>query len=174
MPGEVVADTIRQVIRTDSADLVVNNRAFHKMLTDGVDVSWRDNGRERHGKVWLIQRDPAMIDQNEFLAVNQFTVIEDKRKRRPDVAVFVNGLPLGVIELKNPAEEKATIRHAYNQLQTYKMDIPGFFTFNEMLVISDGFSAAVRPRTRRPGSLTFAQSWRARRLPSGTRTRPAI
>ncbi|MDR1613659.1 MAG: type I restriction endonuclease subunit R, partial [Planctomycetota bacterium] len=141
MPDEVIEDVIRQVTRTDSPDLVVNNRAFHRMLTDGVDVSWREEGRERHDKVWLIQRDPARIDQNEFLAVNQFTVIEDNRNRRPDVMLFVNGLPLAVIELKNPAEEKATIRHAYNQLQTYKMDIPGLFAFNEMLVVSDGFSA---------------------------------
>ncbi len=157
MPGEVIEDAIRQVTRTDSPDLIVNNRAFHKMLTDGVDVSWREADRERHGKVWLIERDPAKMDQNEFLAVNQFTVIEDKRNRRPDVVVFVNGLPLGVIELKNPAEEKATIRHAFNQLQTYKMDIPALFVFNEMLVISDGFAA-------KAGTLTSGwdrfQPWR--------------
>lgn len=167
MPDEVIEDAIRQVTRTDSPDLVVNNRAFHRMLTDGVDVSWRDGGRERHGKVWLIQRDPVMIDQNEFLVVNQFTVIEDPpsqgsgaaghKNRRPDVVVFVNGLPLAIIELKNPAEEKATIRHAFNQLQTYKMDIPGAFVFNEMLVISDGFAA-------KAGTLTSGwdrfQPWR--------------
>lgn len=157
MPREVIEDVIRQVTRTDSPDLVVNNRAFHQMLTDGVDVSWRENGRERHGKVWLIQREESQIDQNEFLVVNQFTVIEDRRNRRPDVVVFVNGLPLGVIELKNPAEEKATIRHAFNQLQTYKMDIPSFFVFNEVLVISDGFAA-------KAGTLTAGwdrfQPWR--------------
>lgn len=96
MPDEVIEDVIRQVTRTDSPDLVVNNRAFHRMLTDGVDVSWRENGRERHGKVWLIQREESQIDQNEFLVVNQFTVIEDRRNRRPDVVVFINGLPLGV------------------------------------------------------------------------------
>ncbi|MGD9873121.1 MAG: type I restriction endonuclease subunit R [Kiritimatiellia bacterium] len=171
MPDDVIEDAIRQVTRTDSPDLVVNNRAFHRKLTDGVDVSWRDNGRERHGKVWLIQRDPAKIAQNEFLVVNQFTVIEDppshgfgvagppshgfgvagppsqgsgatgRKNRRPDVVVFVNGLPLAIIELKNPAEEKATIHHAFNQLQTYKGDIPGFFVFNEMMVISDGLFA---------------------------------
>ncbi|MCO5045381.1 MAG: type I restriction endonuclease subunit R [Kiritimatiellae bacterium] len=157
MPDEVIEDAIRQVTRTDSPDLVVNNRAFHRMLTDGVDVSWRDNGRERPGKVWLIQRDPAKIDQNEFLVVNQFTVIEDRKNRRPDVVVFVNGLPLAVIELKNPAEEKATIRHAFNQLQTYKMEIPSIFVFNETLIISDGFAA-------KAGTLTSGwdrfQPWR--------------
>ncbi|MCL4692077.1 MAG: type I restriction endonuclease subunit R, partial [Candidatus Hydrogenedentes bacterium] len=157
MPDEVIEDVIRQVTRTDSPNLVVNNRAFHRMLTDGVDVSWREDGRERHGKVWLIQREESQIDQNEFLVVNQFTVIEDRRNRRPDVVVFINGLPLAVIELKNPAEEKATIRHAFNQLQTYKMDIPSFFVFNEMLVISDGFAA-------KAGTLTAGwdrfQPWR--------------
>jgi type I restriction enzyme, R subunit len=156
-PDEVIEDVIRQVTRTDSPDLVINNRAFHRLLTDGVDVSWRENGLERHSKVWLIHRDPAEIDQNEFLVINQFTVIEDRRNRRPDVVVFVNGLPLGVVELKNPAEEKATIRHAFNQLQTYKSDIPSFFVFNEMLVISDGFSA-------KAGTLTAGwdrfQPWR--------------
>src|SRR5690554_948166 len=157
MPDEVIEDVIRQVTRTDSPDLVVNNRAFHRMLTDGVDVSWRDNGQERHGKVWLVERDPAKLDDNEFLVVNQFTVIEDKRNRRPDVVVFINGLPLGLIELKNPAEEKATIRHAFNQLQTYKADIPGLFVFNEALVISDGYAA-------KAGTLTSGwdrfQPWR--------------
>ncbi|MDD4101108.1 MAG: type I restriction endonuclease subunit R [Kiritimatiellae bacterium] len=157
MPNEVFEDAIRQCTRTDSPDLIVNNRVFHRLLTDGVDVSWRDDGRQRHSKVWLIQRDPAKIDQNEFLVVNQFTVVEDRRNRRPDVVVFVNGLPLGIIELKNPAEEKATIRHAFNQLQTYKLDIPGFFVFNEMMVISDGLFA-------KAGTLTAGwdrfQPWR--------------
>jgi len=141
VPDDAIEDALRQVTRTDSPSLIVNNRAFHKMLTDGVDVSWRDNGQERHGKVWLVERDPAKLDDNEFLVINQFTVIEDKRNRRPDVVVFINGLPLGVIELKNPAEEKATIRHAFNQLQTYKADIPSLFVFNEALVISDGYAA---------------------------------
>jgi len=157
VPDAAIEDAIRQATRTDSPCVIVNNRAFHRMLTDGVDVSWREKGSERHGKVWLVQRDPAKVDQNEFLVVNQFTVIEDKKNRRPDVVVFINGLPLAVIELKNPAEEKATIRHAFNQLQTYKNDIPGVFTFNEVLVISDGFWA-------KAGTLTAGwdrfQPWR--------------
>jgi len=122
-----------------------------------VDVSWREDGAERHGKVWLVERDPAKLDDNEFLVVNQFTVIEDRRRRRPDVVVFVNGLPLAVIELKNPADEKTTVRHAFNQLQTYKDDIPGLFVFNEALVISDGYVA-------KAGTLTSGwdrfQPWR--------------
>ncbi len=154
VPEEAIEDAIKQVTRTDSPSLLVNNRAFHRMLTEGVDVTWRQNlpdrqagGEERHGKVWLVQRDPTRVDDNEFLVVNQFTVMEDKRNRRPDVVVFVNGLPLAVIELKNPAEEKATIRHGFNQLQTYKHDIPSLFTYNALLVISDGFAA-------RAGTLT--------------------
>ncbi len=157
VPDEAIEDALRQVTRTDSPSLLVNNRAFHKLLTDGVDVSWREEGRERHGKVWLVERDPAKLNNNEFLVVNQFTVIEEKRNRRPDVVVFVNGLPLAVIELKNPADEKTTIRHAFNQLQTYKTDIPGLFVFNEVLVISDGYAA-------KAGTLTSGwdrfQPWR--------------
>jgi len=78
VPDDAIEDALRQVTRTDSPSLIVNNRAFHKMLTDGVDVSWRDGGQERHGKVWLVERDPLRLDDNEFLVVNQFTVIEDK------------------------------------------------------------------------------------------------
>lgn len=141
VPHEILEDVVRQVTRVQSPDVVDNNRRFHRMLADGVDVSWRDDGQEKYAKVWLVQRDANQIDQNEFLVVNQFTVVEDRRNRRPDVVIFVNGLPLGVIELKNPAEEKTTTRQAYNQLQTYKMDIPGLFLFNEILVISDGFVA---------------------------------
>ncbi len=141
VPPEAIDEAIRKVTRPESPSLVVNNRAFHRMLTDGVDVSWRDEGRERHGKVWLIQRDPARVSDNEFLVVNQFTVIEEKRNRRPDVVVFVNGLPLAVLELKNPADEKTTIYEAYKQLQTYKAEIPTLFVYNELLAISDGFAA---------------------------------
>jgi len=157
VPAEAIEEAFRKVTRLESPSLIINNRAFHRLLTDGVDVSWRENGRERFGKVWLIERDPEKVNYNEFLVVNQFTVIEDRRNRRPDVVVFVNGLPLAVLELKNPAEEKTTIRHAFNQLQTYKSDIPSLFAFNEVLVISDGFSA-------RAGTLTSGwdrfMSWR--------------
>lgn len=143
VPGEAIEDAIRKVTRPESPSLVANNRAFHRLLVEGVDVSWMEDGRERHGKVWLVQRDPARLDDNEFLVVNQFTVIEDRRNRRPDVVVFLNGLPVSVIELKNPADETTTIRHAFNQIQTYKADIPSLFTFNEIVAISDGFAAKV-------------------------------
>jgi type I restriction enzyme R subunit len=114
-----------------------NNRAFHHLLTEGIDVEYRaEGGRIVGDKAWLVDFDH--IGNNDFLAVNQFTVIENKRNRRPDVVCFVNGLPLVVIELKNPADEKATTRSAFNQIQTYKDEIGTLFTYNEVVVISDG------------------------------------
>ena len=139
IPQGPIEEAVRKIARTDSPSLIENNRRFHRMLTDGVDISYMQDDREVHDKAWLL--DLEDLDNNDWLAVNQFTVIEDRRNRRPDIVVFVNGLPLGVIELKNPADEKATIRHAFNQLQTYKSDIPGLFIYNEVLVISDGLEA---------------------------------
>ena len=149
IPPDAIEEAVRKITRTESPSLIENNRRFHRMLTDGVDISYMQEGREVHDKVWLF--DLEILSNNDWLAVNQFTVIEDRlsacghaqagRNRRPDIVVFVNGLPLGVIELKNPADEKATIRHAFNQLQTYKSDIPGLFIYNELLVISDGLEA---------------------------------
>ena len=139
IPPDAIEEAVRKIARADSPSLIENNRRFHRMLTDGVDISYMQDDREVHDKVWLL--DLEDLDNNDWLAVNQFTVIEDRRNRRPDIVVFVNGLPLGVIELKNPADEKATIRHAFNQLQTYKSDIPGLFIYNDLLVISDGLEA---------------------------------
>ncbi len=139
IPPDAIEEAVRKIARADSPSLIENNRRFHRMLTDGVDVSYMQDGREVHDKVWLL--DLEDLENNDWLAVNQFTVIEDRKNRRPDIVIFVNGLPLGVIELKNPADEKATIRHAFNQLQTYKSDIPGLFIYNELLVISDGLEA---------------------------------
>ncbi|MBN1829039.1 MAG: type I restriction endonuclease subunit R [Deltaproteobacteria bacterium] len=139
IPRDAIEEAIRKITRTESPSLIENNRRFHRMLTDGVDISYMQDGREVHDKVWLL--DLKDLENNDWLAVNQFTVIEDRRNRRPDIVIFVNGLPLSVIELKNPADEKATIRHAFNQLQTYKSDIPSLFIYNELLVISDGLEA---------------------------------
>ncbi|MDA8086723.1 MAG: type I restriction endonuclease subunit R [Nitrospiraceae bacterium] len=139
IPGEAIEDAIRKVTRTESPSLVENNRRFHRMLTDGVDVSYMADGREIHDKVWLVDIDD--LANNDWLAVNQFTIVEGQKNRRPDILIFINGLPLAVIELKNPADEKATIKHAYNQLQTYKQDISSLFTFNELMVASDGLEA---------------------------------
>lgn len=138
-PPDAIKDAVREITRADSPSLIENNRRFHRMLTDGVDISYMQDGREVHDKLWLL--DLEDLDNNDWLAVNQFTVIENRRNRRPDIVVFVNGLPLSVIELKNPADEKATIRRAFNQLQTYKSDIPSLFIYNELLVISDGLEA---------------------------------
>ncbi|MFQ5779283.1 MAG: type I restriction endonuclease subunit R [Nitrospiria bacterium] len=145
IPPDAISEAVRKITRTESPSLIENNRRFHRMLTDGVDVSYMAYDREVHDKVWLL--DLEDLSNNDWLAVNQFTVSEGKGTacraptRRPDIVVFVNGLPLGVIELKNPADEKTTIRHAFNQFQTYKTDIPGLFIYNEFLVISDGLEA---------------------------------
>ena len=145
IPQDAINESIRKITLTESPSLIENNRRFHRMLTDGVDVSFMKDGREVHDKVWLLDLDD--VENNDWLVVNQFTVIENQKNRRPDVVVFVNGLPLAVIELKNPADEKATIQTAFNQLQTYKNDIPSLFIYNELLILSDGLEA-------RAGTLT--------------------
>lgn len=139
IPDEAIEDAVRKATRTESPSLVENNRRFHRMLTDGVDVSYMAESREVHDKVWLI--DIEDLANNDWLAVNQFTVVEGQKNRRPDILIFINGLPLAVIELKNPADEKATIKHAFNQVQTYKEDISSLFVFNELMVVSDGLEA---------------------------------
>jgi len=151
LPATALDEAIRKMIRPDSPSLVENNRRFHRNLVDGVDVEYHaDDGRIVHDKVWPI--DFAHPDNNDWLAVNQFTAIENKHNRRPDIVVFVNGLPLGVIELKDATDEQATVRRAFNQLQTYKREIPSLFAFNEALVISDGLEARI-------GTLTADWEW---------------
>jgi type I restriction enzyme R subunit len=151
IPAEALEDAFRKVTRPDSPSLIVNNRQFHKVLADGVDVEYRNKeGRIVGDKVWLV--DFANPERNDWLVVNQFTVVEGQHNRRPDLVVFVNGLPLAVIELKNPADENSTIKAAFNQLQTYKMEIPSLLVYNELLVISDGTEA-------RAGTLTAGWEW---------------
>jgi type I restriction enzyme R subunit len=146
MPSDALEEALRKVSRSESPSLLANNRAFHKMLIDGVSVEYqRKDGSIAGDHARLM--DFENPENNEFLAANQFTVIEGQQNRRPDIVIFVNGLPLAVIELKNPADENATIQTAFQQLQTYKNDIPTLFTYNEMLVISDGLEA-------RAGTLT--------------------
>jgi len=139
IPEDTIEEAVKKVLRTDSPHQVVNNQHFHKMLVNGVDVEYRKDGRIAEDKVWLFDFKHAA--KNEFLAINQFTIIEENNNRRPDVILFVNGLPLVVIELKNPADENATIWTALSQLDTYKAQIPSLFRFNEILVISDGLEA---------------------------------
>jgi type I restriction enzyme R subunit len=142
IPADALEDAFKKVMRSESPSLILNNRHFHRMLADGIDVEYRNKeGRVVGDKVWLVNfSDP---ERNDWLVVNQFTVVEGQRTRRPDIVVFVNGLPLAVIELKNPADENATIKGAFNQFETYKSDIPSLFHYNELLVISDGTEARV-------------------------------
>lgn len=140
IPAEGIAEALRKLRLASHPTLVENNRAFHKLLVEGVDVEFRNKAGEIvHDKVWLI--DFANPEANEFLAVNQFTVEEGHFNRRADVVVFINGLPLAVMELKNIADEQATIRKAFDQFQTYKAQIPSLFHANALLVISDGIEA---------------------------------
>jgi type I restriction enzyme R subunit len=139
VPYEAQEEAIKKVLRTDSPNLFQNNYQVHKYLTDGVDVEYRKDDRIAGDKVWLI--DYETPTNNEFLVVNQFTIIEKNINKRPDIILFVNGLPLVVIELKNAVDENATIHSAFNQLQTYKQTISSLFLYNALLIISDGWDA---------------------------------
>ncbi len=139
LPHDVVEDAVKQVLRLGSPDLLANNESFHRMLTEGINVTYQQNGHARGDLVWLV--DFAEPENNDFLVVNQFTVIHDHVNKRPDVLIFVNGLPLVVIELKNAADEKTTVKSAFKQVETYKQAIPALFTFNSFVVLSDGLEA---------------------------------
>lgn len=141
MPAGAVDDALRVVERVDSPTLAGRNHRLHQLMVEGVDVEYKRGDRTVHDKVWLI--DFEQVDNNDWLAVNQFTVIEAKHTRRPDVLLFVNGLPLVVIELKNPADENATTEKAYQQLQTYKSQLPTLLSYNACLIASDGVTARV-------------------------------
>jgi type I restriction enzyme, R subunit len=146
IPAEARGDALRKVFATEKPSLTEENRRLHKLMVEGVDVEfYGEDGTIRGDKVRLIDFDD--LTANDWLATGQFTVIEGSFNRRPDVVVFVNGLPLGVIELKAPGGENATLSGAYNQLQTYKMQIPSLFRTNAILVTSDGITARVGPLT---------------------------
>lgn len=138
-------DALKKVLRTESPNLLINNETFHRYLIDGVDVEVRTDSGIRGEKIYIV--DFENPENNEFLAVNQFTVVESgvhagtPQRKRPDIVLFVNGLPLVVIELKNAVDENANLKSAFNQLQTYKQAIPSLFTYNELLIISDGWDA---------------------------------
>lgn len=144
LPDDAVDEVIRQVLRADTQNLIENNRRFHDLIIEGVPVAYQRADRTVDDQARLIDWDH--LENNDWLAVNQFTVSE-RQNRRPDVVVFINGLPLAVIELKNAADENADIEKAFNQLQTYKKDIPSLFTYNEALVISDGTTARIASLT---------------------------
>jgi type I restriction enzyme R subunit len=139
IPHHAQEDAFKQIQRISSPELLTNNETFHKMLTEGINVTYQHNGHPRGDLVWLM--DFENPDNNEFLAINQFTIIENGINKRPDVLIFINGIPLVVIELKNIADENATLRSAFKQLQTYKATIPSLFNYNGFLVISDGLEA---------------------------------
>jgi len=151
LPAEALEDAFRKLTRPEGADLLQRNRAAHRLLVDGVTVEYRDaRGAIRGAQARVIDfDDPA---GNDWLAINQFTVVEKKHSRRADVVLFANGLPLAVLELKNAASEDATIWTAFQQLQTYKGEVPALFATNAALVVSDGVEARV-------GSLTAGREW---------------
>ena len=134
--AEAREQALRELLRINSPDLLTNNENFHRYLTDGVPVQYRKDGEEKNDYVWLIDfADPL---NNEFLVVNQYTIIENNKNKRPDLLLFVNGIPLALLELKNAADGNATVQKAYDQIQTYKAVIPSLFTYNAICVISDG------------------------------------
>lgn len=151
LPHEALEDAFRKLSRPEGPSLVTQNHVFHRMLVDGVPVEYRDGiGSIRGAQVTVVDFDD--VTTNDWLAVGQFTVTEERHTRRPDVILFLNGLPLGVIELKNAANEDATIWSAFQQLHTYKSELPSLFSLNELLVISDGTKARV-------GTLTSGREW---------------
>ena len=151
LSGDALEDALRRLTRPPGPTREARNRALHRLLVDGVTVEYVDtNGAVRGAQVRVIDFD--LPEANDWLAVNQFTVVENKHERRPDIVLFVNGLPLGVIELKNPTDENATIRSAFQQLQTYKAEIPSLFAFNAALIVSDGLEARI-------GTLTSPWEW---------------
>jgi len=138
IPNSAQEEAIKKIasIAYSSPDFLTTNQAFHKMLVEGVDVEYsREDSTIAGDKIYLF--DPKNLNNNDWLAVNQFTVIENNRNRRPDILIFINGFPVAIFELKNPADANATITSAYNQIQTYKADIPSLFTYNEICILVD-------------------------------------
>lgn len=156
LPASAIEQAVAVVLKPDSLDMKINNRAYHRLLLEGVAVEYRKDDRTIHDHAFLI--DFENLANNRFLAVNQFTIQGTKQPRRPDIVCFINGLPIAVLELKSPNDENANIWSAFNQLQTYKNEISDLFVFNEALVVSDGYNARI-------GSLTANRErfspWRA-------------
>ena len=151
LTASALDDAVRKLTRSEGATPETRNRSFHRMLVNGVAVEYRANdGSIRGDQAQVVDfDDPA---NNDWLAVNQFTVTENRNTRRPDVVLFLNGLPLGIIELKNPADEDATVWTAWQQLQTYQAELPSLFAMNELLMVSDGLEARI-------GALAAGREW---------------
>jgi type I restriction enzyme R subunit len=151
LPVEALDAAFRKLTRPEGATLEARNRALYRLLVDGVTVEYRAaDGGIRGAQARAI--DFAAPETNDWLAVNQFAVIENKHARRLDVVLFVNGLPLAVLELKNAADENATVWSAFQQFQTYKAELPALFAYNALLIASDGVEARV-------GTLTAGREW---------------
>ena len=151
LPVSAVEYAARKLTNPEGATLEARNRSFHRMLVNGVNVEYRaNNGAIRGEQAQVVDFDNP--DNNDWLAVNQFTLTENRNTRRPDVVLFLNGLPLAVIELKNPADEDATIWTAWQQLQTYRAELPTLFSMNEALMVSDGLNARI-------GALGAGREW---------------
>ncbi|MBN1460269.1 MAG: type I restriction endonuclease subunit R, partial [Armatimonadetes bacterium] len=151
LPASALDEALRVIALADQPTLIGNNKSFHRLLVDGVKVPIRrEDSSEGYTQVHLVNWEEPSA--NDWLAVNQFAVIEGQHHRRPDIVIFLNGLPVAVIELKDPTDESATIWSAFKQLQTYKAEIPSLFRFNEVLVISDGLEA-------RLGTLSADREW---------------
>lgn len=148
LPASCFEQVLQKLNQPESLDLVTNNRAFHRMLLEGVPVTYKKQDDWLHDHAFLV--DFNHVHQNRFVAINQFTILGTKQPRRPDIICFINGIPFAVLELKSPTDENADIWDAFNQLQTYKEEISDLFVFNEALVVSDGVTARV-------GSLTANQ-----------------
>lgn len=148
LPESAIEQAVAQVSKPDSLDLVVSNRDFHRLLLEGVPVEYKQDDRVVHDHALLI--DFESLQQNRFRCINQFTIQGSKQLRRPDAICFINGLPISVLELKSPSSENADVWDAFNQIQTYKDEIPDLFIFNEALVISDGWTARVGSLTADP------------------------
>lgn len=139
IPDDAQNEVIKEIQRIATPELLVNNETFHRFLTEGIPISKRVEGDDRGDRVWLIDfKNPY---NNDFVVANQFTVIENGNNKRPDVILFINGIPLVVLELKNAADENATINSAFRQIETYKAIIPSLFTYNGFVIISDGLEA---------------------------------
>ena len=154
LPEEAIEEAMQRIIIPQHPGLLQNNHDFHRYITQGIDIQiHQDDGSFKTEKVWLF--DQKVLSNNDWLAVNQFTIIENNHNRRPDVILFINGMPLIVIELKNPADENTTIDSAWNQLETYRNDIPSLMVYNSFLIISDGFLAKAGSLTASIDRYTF-------------------
>ena len=149
IPADVIKGAALKLSRIATSNILADNEEFHLMLVDGVPVEYRKDGDIKGDFVHVVDFENPL--NNEFLVVNQYTIVQNNNNKRPDVLLFINGIPLVVFELKNPADENATCHKAYDQLQAYKLAIPGLFTYNEICIISDGLEA-------KAGSLTASYS----------------